>query len=201
MQVTISGKQIDIGEALQNHVHEELSACVKKYFEFAVSANVVFSTEKKSHLFRADIRVNEGTGNKMVVKAEGKETEIYRAFDIALEKVEKQLRRYKRRIKNHHKTGHADLHNQYDAMKYVLSPGSEEEEVGEEDNPLIIAEKATTIETLTVGDAVMRMDLGNLPALMFINRTNGNINVVYRRHDGNIAWVDPRVEQAKRHAS
>lgn len=197
MQVLISGKQISVGEALQTHARDEVTSCVTKYFDAAVSANVVFS--KESHLFRADILVNEGTGTKVVVKADGKDADIYRAFDNALDRIEKQLRRYKRRIKNHHKAGHAEL--QYDATKYVIASGNEEEEAKEEENPLIIAEKATMIETLSVSDAVMRMDLANLPALMFINRNSGNLNVVYRRADGNIAWVDPRVEQVKRQAS
>lgn len=190
MQIAVSGKQIDIGEALQTYVKGELPKSVTKYFESAVSANIVFS--KESHLFRADIVVNEGTGTKFVVKADATATDIYAAFDGALERVDKQLRRYKRRIKNHKKPEIAENNFDYLATKYTLAAIGEEDEAPEEDNPLIIAEKPTKIEKLTVGDAVMKMDLENVSALMFVNQKNGRLNVVYRRIDGNIAWVDPQ---------
>ena len=198
MQIAISGKQIEIGESLQNRVNEDLSKVVKKYFEFAVSAKVVFS--KEAHLFRADISVNEGTGNKLVVKADATAKEIYACFDAVMDRIEKQLRRYKRRIKNHHKpeTANKDV---FAGTKYVISSNDEKVEEQQEDNPLIIAEKDTVIEILSVSDAVMRMDLGNVPALMFINSKNGNLNVIYRRADGNISWVDPCIEEAKKKKS
>lgn len=191
MQIAVSGKQIDIGEALQTYVKGELPKSVTKYFEAAVSANVVFS--KEGHLLRADIVVNEGTGTKFVVKADATATDIYAAFDGALERVDKQLRRYKRRIKNHKKP---EIANQFDfqATKYTLAAVGEEEEAPEGDNPIIVAEKPTRIEKLTVSDAVMKMDLENVAAVMFVNQKSGNLNVVYRRADGNISWVDPQVK-------
>lgn len=192
MQIMVSGKQIDVGEALQTYVRQELPKSVTKYFEDAVRANVVFS--KESHLFRADIIVNEGTGTKFIIKGDATAIDIYAAFDGALERVDKQLRRYKRRIKNHKKPDVADP--DFLATKYTLIPSDDEDDVPEsDDNPVIIAEKPTRIEKLSVSDAVMKMDLENLAALMFVNQKNDNLNVVYRRADGNIAWVDPQVKK------
>jgi len=188
MQISISGKQIDIGSALREYVETELSGIITKYFEHAIYADVVFSKERR--LFSVDIIVNEGTGTNILIKGEGKDDEIYVCFDKAAERIEKQLRRYKRRIKNHHKQR---FDKESDAFlrgtKYIISHKDEEET--DEGNPLIIAEKPTEIETLSVGDAVMRMDLAELPAMLFINIKTSNLNVVYRRKDGNISWIDP----------
>lgn len=199
MQIAVSGQQINIGNALQEYVQETLNKKVKKYFERAVDAKVVFS--KQSHLVRADVQVNEGTGQHMAIKGQADETEIYRAFDMAVERITKQLRRYHRRIKDHHRNSNPDHESLLEepngkknkkARQMILSASSEEEEpTNEHDIPLIIAEKQTDIETLTVGNAVMRMDLSQAPALMFTNKQTGRINVVYRREDGNVAWIDP----------
>ncbi len=197
MQITVSGKHIDVGASLQQHVQEHLSSTVNKYFERAIHARVVFS--KEAHLFRTDILVDDGVGKRpIMIKSDAAETDIYASFDTALSRVEKQLRRYKRRLKNHQQM-RADEFIDYSATHYVLS--SDEEEAHEDEHPLIIAEQPGSVETLSVGDAVMRMDLGDLPALMFINSQNGTLNVVYRRPDGNIAWVDPKVEEGKRKVS
>lgn len=193
MQIAVSGKQIDIGEALQTYVKGELPRSVTKYFEAAVGGKVVFS--KEGPLFRADIVVNEGTGLNFVIKADATATDIYAAFDGALERVDKQLRRYKRRIKNHKRPEIAENGFDYLATKYTLASLGEEDEAPEDDNPIIVAEKPEKIEKLSVSDAVMKMDLENLSALMFVNLKNGNLNVVYRRADGNISWVDPQLKQ------
>ena len=192
MQITVSGKHLEIGTALQEYVSAELESVVTKYFEHAISADVVFTKER--HLFKSDILVNEGTGTNVLIKGSAEDDDVYAAFDLCSAKVEKQLRRYKSRIKNHHKTRiDKDDIELIPATKYILSSevDVEEEESAEgNDSPLIIAEKPTEIESLTVSDAVMRMDLGQLPALMFINKKTGSVNVVYRREDGNISWID-----------
>jgi ribosomal subunit interface protein len=198
MQITVSGKHLEIGKALQEYVAAELESVVTKYFEHAISADIVFTKER--HLFKADIHVNEGTGTNVLIKGSAEDDDVYAAFDLCSAKVEKQLRRYKRRIKDHHKTRiDKDESQLIHATKYVLSSEVEddnEESDEQNDAPLIIAEKPMEIETLTVSDAVMRMDLGQLPALMFINKKTGSINVVYRRDDGNISWIDSsRVEK------
>lgn len=199
MQVLISGKHVDVGAAFSSHIESELQASVKKYFEHAVAANVVMS--KLRHSFSASIVVNDGTGSHQLIKASGEGGDAYAAFDQALIRVEKQLRRYKRKIKNHHKD---KLEKNVDmaaflGTKYVLSALEEDEDKsGENDAPLIIAEKPAQIELLSVSDAVMRMDLGELPALVFINKKTGNVNVVYKRADGNISWIDPGAVTTKK---
>ena len=188
MQVAITGKQIDVGTALQEHVESDLQEAVKKYFEKAVSADVVFS--KSRYLFKADILVHDGTGHASVIKASAEDADIYASYEQAADKIKKRLGRYKDRIKNHHKE--ALKAASFGATEYVLSGKEEHHESDEQQqSPLIIAEGRANLEHLSVSDAVMRMDLGELPAVMFINTRTGNINMVYRRLDGNIAWIDP----------
>lgn len=195
MQVLVSGKKIDIGSSLQEHVKDRLEKGVTKYFSRALNADVVFS--KESHLFRTDIIVNEGTGTGVVIKGNSESDDPYSAFDGALMRIEKQLRRYKRRISNHHKPkiaeGKGDNVRTLKGVKYVISPLADYENETvqhEEDAPVIVAEKPMSIDTLSVAEAVMRMDLAHLPALVFINKANDRMNVVYHRADGNISWVD-----------
>lgn len=189
MQIQVSGKQIDVGSALTEHVEERLMKGVSKYFDKAINANVVFS--KESHLNCADIVVNEGTGTGTVIKGQGKSADVYSAFEEAADRIEKQLRRYKRRIKDHHKEKPTPK-MQENAVKYIID-STNDDAVGN-DNPLIIAEKSQPVEVLSVSDAVMRMDLGNLPALTFINEKTNTVNVVYQRNDGNVSWVDTKVK-------
>lgn len=202
MQVFVSGKHIDVGNALSTHIESEIQNSVKKYFEHAVSATVVLS--KSRHVFDADIVVNDGTGTHQLLRASGDGGDAYAAFDSALIRIEKQLRRYKRKIKNHHKSrlGKDVELSAVMGTKYILS-GREEDDNSDAENdaPLIIAEKPSQIETLSVSDAVMRMDLGSLPAVMFINKKTGAMNVVYRREDGNISWIDPSVVGEKTQAA
>lgn len=189
MQVSVSGKHIDVGASLSEHIERELKSTTKKYFENAVSANVIVSKER--YEFTASVILNDGTGTHQLLKASGKGGDAYAAFDEALIRVEKQLQRYKGKIKDHHKERvDKDVENAFLlGTKYVLS-SRDESEADAEDVPLIIAEKPAQIETLSVSDAVMRMDLGELPAVMFINKKTGAMNVVYRREDGNISWID-----------
>jgi ribosomal subunit interface protein len=189
MKVQVSGKQLDVGAALTEHVEDRLLKSVSKYFDRAIAANVVFS--KESHLNRADIVVNEGTGAGPVIKGRGKANDIYAAFDDAADRIEKQLRRYKRRIKDHHKDK-VDSDTLSDGVKYILDGGDCDSEEAA-DNPLIIAEKPQLVEKISVSDAVMRMDLADLPALTFINEKTSTVSVIYRRKDGNISWVDTKI--------
>ncbi len=190
MQISVSGKGVDVGEALRTHIEAQLEEHVKKYVDRVTSVNVVVSRE--AHLFRVDITGNLGTHSGLVIRSRGEAGDAHSAFDAALEKVSKQLRRYKRKITNHHK---GDEGVRASAKKYVLKPETGEEE-DDKHSSLVIAEKPTEIETLTVSQAVMKMDLQELPALMFFNRAHGRLNVVYRRTDGNISWVDPAEKAA-----
>lgn len=188
MQFHISGRHVDLGESFQQHVQTRLSEGLSKYLDRVVSVDVVVS--KQAHQqFRVDIHGNTGTHAGLVLKSQGNAGEIYAAFEEAATKVETQLRRYKSRLKQHHNekpSGRA-----FTAKKYVLQPESTSEELEAKGAPVVVAEKPTSIETLTVSEAVMKMDLAELPALMFFNAGNGRVNVVYRRLDGNISWVDP----------
>lgn len=188
MQLTVKGKQLDVGDALRTHVSESLTAVTEKYFSNPIEANVVFSRDR--HLFRADISVH--IGRNILLQANAEADEPYASFDLAADKMGKRLRRYKRRLKDHHKDApSADL---LPAQAYVLEAGPEDwpEDKEEPAQPVIVAEMESMIETLTVSDAVMRLDLGDLPALMFRNVAHGGMNMVYRRPDGNVGWVDPR---------
>ncbi|MFZ4540314.1 MAG: ribosome hibernation-promoting factor, HPF/YfiA family [Rickettsiales bacterium] len=190
MQLHISGRHVDLGSAFQEHVEKRLKDGFSKYLDRIVSMDVVVLKEAH-HQFRVDIHGNTGTHAGIVVKSQGGASEVYAAFDDAATKAEKQLRRYKRRIKGHHTSeGNKEARAQV-ARKYILAPESHEGELEEKGAPAVIAEKPTSIERLTVSDAVMKMDLADLPALMFFNAGNGRLNVIYRRVDGNISWVDP----------
>lgn len=203
MQIKVSGKQVDVGEALRNYIEERLSASIPKYLDRVTQCDAVISRE--AHQFRADIVMNTGTHSGLVVKGRYDAHDAHAAFDGAATKIEKQLRRYKRRLTDHHNLPHGDVADhlqtldQHRATKYVIASQNEEE--SHEDTPLIIAEKSTDVATLTVSEAVMRMDLSDLPALMFFNKANGRLNTVYRRADGNISWVDPELKSAKNAAA
>src|SRR5690606_8547819 len=166
---------------------------VKKYIDRVTTVHTVVSRE--AHLFRVDITGNLGTHSGLVVRGRGENSDVYAAFDEALEKISKQLRRYKRKITNHHKGQDEGVPKgrQVQGKKYVLPPETGEQE-DDKHAGLVIAEKPTAIETLTVGEAVMKMDLQDLPALMFFNSGHGRLNVVYRRVDGNISCDDPEAE-------
>lgn len=194
MQLHISGRHVDLGESFQQHVEKRLQDGLSKYLDRIPSVDVVVS-KQAHHQFRVDIHGNTGTHSGIVIKSQGEAGEIYAAFDDAATKAEKQLRRYKRRLKDHHARD-TDGGRKTKARKYVLQPESAEGELSEKHDHVVIAEKATDLATLTVSDAVMKMDLADLPALMFYNASNGHLNVIYRRADGNISWVDPEATAA-----
>ena len=188
MRYQITGKQIDIGEALQTHVKSELGDVVSKYAGRPTDANVVFS--KSGHEFVCEAEVHLSTG--LTAQAKGHATEIYAAFDSASEKMEKQLRRYKRRLKDHHKERSQPVELS-DAGSYILAASTESEEQEPEGvSSMIVAEMETKIPSLSVGEAVMQMEIADAPVLVFRNEGHSGINVVYRREDGNIGWIDPR---------
>lgn len=188
MRYQITGKQIDIGEALQTHVKTELGGVVSKYAGRPTDANIVFS--KSGHEYVCETEVHLSTG--LTAQAKGHATEIYAAFDSASQKMEKQLRRYKRRLKDHHKERSQPVELS-DAGSYILASNSESEEQEPEGvSSMIVAEMETKIPSISVGEAVMQMEIANAPVLVFRNEGHSGINVVYRREDGNIGWIDPR---------
>lgn len=188
MRYQISGKQIDIGEALQSHVKTELGETLGKYAGRPTDAVVIFS--KSGPEFVCETVVHLSTG--LTAQAKSHAHEIYAAFDGCCEKMDKQLRRYKRRLKDHHseRTTPVEL---MASSSYILAATEESEDDGDgAAAPMIIAEMETKIPSISVGEAVMQMELAHSTVQVFRNEKHGGLNVVYRRDDGNIGWVDPK---------
>jgi ribosomal subunit interface protein len=195
MQLTVTGKQVDTGDAVRRYVEASLSTILEKYFKTAIEAHAVFS--KEAHLSRAEVSIHIGRG--IVVNAGASASEPYAAFDMAAERIGKRLRRYKRRLRDHHAKAREPADASERAIAYVLAPVIEEaEEEGIGGGPAVIAEMSTELPSLTVGEAVMRMDLAEAPVLLFRNRSHGELNLVYRRADGNIGWIDPELDPKRR---
>jgi ribosomal subunit interface protein len=184
MQLSVKGKQIDVGEALRQHVETRLNDVIGKYFNGSLDAHVTFSRE--AHMFRADITVHASRG--LVLQSNASASEPYPAFDMAADRIAHRLRRYKKKIIDHH---HENHRQEEMANAFVLHAREDDRDEEANDNPVVVAEMTTSIEMLTVSEAVMRLDLGDLPALMFRNRAHGGFNMIYRRTDGHIGWVDP----------
>lgn len=188
MRYQISGKQIDIGEALQTHVKAELGEVVEKYAQRPTEVVIVFS--RVAHEFVCEAVIHLSTG--LNAQATGHASEIYAAFESCREKMDKQLRRYKRRLRGHHRDRIVPVEFA-GGSSYILAP-SEGPEDDEDDTlqPIIIAEMETKIPSITVGEAVMQLELAGQRFLVFRNEGHGGVNVVYGRDDGNIGWIDPR---------
>jgi ribosomal subunit interface protein len=186
MDIRVSGHQVDTGEALQLQVDERLSAIAEKYFSRAISAQVTFGKGPYDHSFTCDIVAHVPQG--VVLKGSAGAALAQIAFEQAADRIETQLSRYKRRLKGRHaQTSFAEA--EIGAGYTVFAPSPEAEEPV--DNPPIIAETRVDIPTSSVSDAVMLLDLRNTNALMFKNSATGAFNMVYRRHDGTIGWVEP----------
>ena len=192
MNLTVNGKGIDVGEALRAYVAEGLDKVFEKYFSNPIEATVTFS--KQGYRFHAAISVHVGRG--ILMQAEDDGGDAYGAFDIASETIAKRLRRHKWRLRDHHR---AET-DSYAAKQFVLAAdlgdetaldASEGADVANGHSAVIVAELEADIPTLTVGEAVMRLDLAETQAMLFHNRAHGGLNMVYRRNDGNIGWVDP----------
>ena len=189
MQLSVKGKQLNLGDALRTHVSESLSRILGKYFGDAIEVGVTFSRE--GHLYRAVVAAHVGRGIQL--QAQGEADEPYPAFDTAAERLAKRLRRYKRRLRDHRKDTRP-VPESLPAQQYILAADTEAQAAEDEidGRPAVVAEMATEIPSLTVSEAVMRMDLAELPALMFRNSSHSGLNMIYRRPDGNIGWIDPR---------
>ncbi|MFK8032652.1 MAG: ribosome-associated translation inhibitor RaiA [Hyphomicrobiales bacterium] len=188
MELRVSGKNMDVGESLREEIEIRISDALEKYFTGTYTGHVTLTKEPNG--FSSECVLNLSTGAKLA--ASGKAHDPRACFEKSAERVEKQLRRYKRKLKDHHQR--ANRENAMMAASYVLEAPAEDEEVPEDFNPVIIAETAASLPTFTVGNAVMEMDLTEAPTLVFRNAGHGGVNVVYRRADGNIGWVDPSLE-------
>jgi ribosomal subunit interface protein len=197
MHITVSGKQVDLSDALRVRVADGLDTIAGKYFDHALEANVTFSRARS--FFTCDINVHAGRG--LTLRGEGEAADANSAFDDAAEHIAKRLRRYRRRV-NEHARDLANRERPQAAREYVLRQEDGAEPTAEPAGSptiqqpaptyaTIIAETATSICRLSVGEAVMQMDLSDQQVMMFHNSTTGELNVVYRRTDGHIGWIDP----------
>ena len=187
MEISVTGKHIDVGDSFRQYAEDQLTDSVTKYFDQAIDAHV--TATKQGVMLIVDISVHPGPRG-LVVQGRGQADEIYPAFDAALERISKQLRRYKRRIVDDHRRRPAS-DEVVQAQQYVIQGDDSDTEVEVDAQPIIVAEMQTDIATLSVSEAVMRMDLADLPVLMFRNSKTNTLSVVYHRKDGNIGWIDP----------
>ncbi len=191
MEITVSGKQLDLSDALRERVTRHLEGIAGKYFDRALEAQVTFARARS--FFTCDINLHAGRGLRL--RGEGEAADAHTAFDDAAEHIAKRLRRYRRRVSDHARSL-ANRDRPEAARQYILR---QEERVPVEQTDYdgvgpfatVVAEAATEISRLSVGEAVMRMDLADQSLLMFRNSTTGDLNVVYRRGDGNIGWIEP----------
>ena len=188
MRYQISGRQIDVGEALQTHIKAELAELVEKYQQRPTEAVVVLSRDAHNFVCEATFHLSTG----LTAAAKGHATEIYAAFEACREKLDKQLRRYKRRLKDHHRDRTSPV-EYAGAASYIVAPEDDEaDSEAQGSQPMIIAEMEARIPSLSAGEAVMQMELAHSNVLVFRNERHGGLNVVYRRDDGNIGWIDPQ---------
>ena len=192
MQIQITGRHMELGEALRGRIEEGLEAAVSKYFNRTGEANVFVS--QQGPFVEVDCNVHLPSG--IVLQSTGKADDPYAALEVSLDKMEKRVRRYKRRLKDHHANGQPALPAQAVAEMLIQVPAEDAEDVGDTgaengDAPLTVAETRVQIRTMSVSEAVMQLELQDVPALMFRNASHDGLKMVYRRPDGHIGWVDP----------
>ena len=193
MQITVSGKQVELSDALRTRVSDHLDVISSKYFDHALEAHVTFSRARS--FFTCDINVHAGRG--LTLRGEGEAADANAAFDDAAEHIAKRLRRYRRRV-NEHARDMANRDRPEAARQYILEQEDSAPRTGNGTvHPTVVAEQAMQISLLSVSEAVMRMDLADQPVLMFRNSASGELNVVYRRSDGHIGWIDPADAHAR----
>jgi ribosomal subunit interface protein len=186
MNLRVSGKNMDIGKSLREKAQDYFDAAVSKYFDRGYTGHLTI--EPEGHGFKAECVVHLDSG--VILKASASAQDATTAYEKMAAHIEKRLRRYKRKLKNHRRIASSeDI-----AQAYILaSPDSHEEEVAEDFAPPIIAEDTSNLTTMSVGEAVMELDLAQSDVIVFRSAGHGGVNVVYRRSDGNIGWVDPAV--------
>ena len=185
MTIKVTGKNLDVGDALRGYVQERVVHTVEKFIGREPTGHV--RIEKEHGDFRTNCTIHLWQG--MSLEAHGVAPDAYQSADRACERLETRVRRYKSRVKRH--GGGETPRRETQAVSYVIQASQEEQEERDEDNPIIIAEAKTPVHEMAVADAVMQMDLSDQPFVVFRNASHGEINVVYRREDGNIGWIDP----------
>ena len=201
MTLRISGKQMEIGEAFRERIDDRIKGAVDKYFDGGFSGHV--TVEKSGSRFSADCLVRLDTG--IVLQATGQAQEPQASFEAAAERIEKRLRRYKRRLKSHD-NGPDPMENLGGASetldyRVMAALADDEEDVPEDYAPAVVAETTMSLRTMSVANAVIELDMRDNPVLVFRNAGNAHVNIVYRRADGNIGWIDPSSIGGDRQAS
>jgi ribosomal subunit interface protein len=191
MTIQVTGKNLDVGMALRGYVQERITHTVEKYIGRQPAGHV--RIEKEHGEFRTNCTIHLWQG--MSLEAHGAAPDAYQSADRACERLEKRVRRYTRKVKRH--GGLQTTRKETQARDYILQSPLEGQEESDEDNPIVIAEVETVVHEMTVSDAVMQMDLSDRAFVVFRNASHGEINVVYRRDDGNIGWIDPAVKKAR----
>lgn len=189
MTLRVSGKNLSIGDALKQHVEDRIQAAVTKYFDGDISGQVVVRREGTG--YRADCTLHLSSG--VTLQSEGVAHEVYACFDQAAERLEKRLRRYKRKLKDHYAgigVGAAPAEESTLTMTdYVLTAPEEDHEA--DYSPTVVAERPSRIKDMTVAMAVLELDMTGVPVIVFRHAGHGRVNLVYRRADGHVGWVDP----------
>jgi ribosomal subunit interface protein len=193
MTLRVSGKNLDIGESLRQHVFDKVEAVIGRYFNGRVTGHVVLAPEGSG--YRSDCTLHLSSG--MTLQAEGKAHEPYASFEQAADRIERRLRRYKQRLKDHHgqsdgAAGEADARNAASVASYVMEAPDEEAEETRDFSPVVVAESTARLKSLSVASAVMELDLTGAPVVVFQHASSARLNVVYRRRDGAIGWIDPQ---------
>ena len=187
MPFRVSGKNLDIGEALRERVSARIVEALSKYFDGGYSGHV--TVEKEGFGFRTECAIHLDSG--MTLHTEANAADAYASTDQAALRIEKRLRRYKRRLKDRHAARHNGA-SFIEAPSYVIeAPVFDSEDEVTELNPVIIAESTTVLKQLSVSEAVMELDLTGSPVVVFRHASDGRVNLVYRRLDGNVGWIDP----------
>ncbi|MCR9077488.1 MAG: ribosome-associated translation inhibitor RaiA [Hyphomonadaceae bacterium] len=184
MTIKIAGRHMDVGDALSERISDGLEAAVTKYFDRSFDANV--TVEKRGHEVITDCNVHLPSG--IVLQSTGAAHDPYASLEDSLEKMEKRVRRYHRRLKDHHKRSPLPSEP---ANAFIIKGSDDETPEDKGEAPLIVAESASDVKTMSVSEAVMQLELSDTPAVLFRNVKHSGLNMVYRRADGNIGWVDP----------
>lgn len=189
MNITITGQHIDVGDSLRAHVMEILNDVTQNMFQHPIDGRVVFS--KQRHQFLVEISLHPQAG--IVIQGHAAADDAYVAFDMSADKIRRQLKRYKTKLKEHRNQRVTDVIDTLSAQQYVLENNPFcDEPVATDAQPIVIAEIETPIDSLSVSEAVMHLDLRDSSTLVFRNKKHGGLNVIYRRPDGNIGWIDPQ---------
>jgi ribosomal subunit interface protein len=186
MSLRISGKQMDVGDAFRTRIEGRIGEAVEKYFDGGFSGRV--TVEKSGARYSADCMIHLDTG--MALQATGQAQEPQGAFEAAADRIEKRLRRYKRRLKSYSPAGSAPAETHHHSNRVITPHAADEEEVADDYAPTVVAETTLALRSMSVADAVVELDMKDSPVFLFRNAGSERVNIVYRRPDGNIGWID-----------